>query len=100
MAVLHHVSIAPGDDSTWAALAVAIDGDDLVVLLDRAARAAQRGEGAQERERLRARHPGVRWLLPDVECAQPQAAPEGVEVVDAVHWLDLIASHPVLLEWN
>ncbi len=100
---LQHVSTALDDASTWAAIADALVDGDIVVLLDRAARELQEARPASAGAAiwgLLGERRAVRWLLPTPERIDAAALPNVIEVVDELHWLDLIAAHGVLLEWT
>ena len=95
MNILHHLALAADDQPAWNQfLAALVDGDS-VVMLDQSARALQRDPGCLRR------YPQVRWLLPDCErCADLPELPAGIIQIDSGDWWQLIAAHPLLLEWN
>jgi hypothetical protein len=103
MTVLHHVSIALDDAPGWAVIADALVDGDIVVLLDRAARGMQEAQPANTGAlvwSLPGQRRAVRWLLPTPERIESAALADGIEVADELQWLDLIATHSVLLEWG
>ena len=95
MAILHHLALTVDDQPAWNEFLAALADGDSVVVLDQAARALQLDSGRVER------HPQVRWLLPSCERrAEVQLLPADIIQIDTSEWWQLIAAHPVLLEWN
>ena len=94
MGVLHHLSITAESRPAWDEfLAVLADGDS-VVIMDQAVRALALDAACV------AQRPQVRWLLPTGE-RRPDGPvlPAGIVEIEDHDWWQLIATHPVLLEW-
>lgn len=95
MGILHHLSITADNRPAWDEFLAALADGDSVVILDRAVGALLLDAGCV------AGRPQVRWLLPSCERrAVPLVLPAGIVEIEDHDWWQLIATHPVLLEWS
>jgi len=92
MPVLHQLSRDLGPSDHWP-LMCALEAGDVLLLIDAAvnARVLEHSENW-----MRA---GVRVMIPALEIPAALPTPAGVERIDDLRWIALVAEHESLVEW-